>query len=144
MSRSQSVPDFNSYLSREQLDNLFKKQDRITNGVLFPNYKSIEEKVKMMVVYSKETYNKNKNNKKEFKGMSSEEIYNANEVFEKIYGNKIRAVPLFQKMKSRPDDNDLPFFLNGITNRLGYYFPTDKALKMNSYSKSKIYSLMNR
>lgn len=143
VSRSQSVPDFNSYLSREQLDNLFKKQDRITNGVLFPNYKSIEEKVKMMVVYSKETYNKNKNNKKEFKGMSSDEIYNANEAFEKIYGNKIRAVPLFQKMTSRPDDNNLPFFLNGLTNRMSYYFSTDKSLKMNSYSNSKLYNLCN-
>lgn len=141
--RSISAPDFNSYMSREQLNKLFKKKDRITNGVLFPNYKSIEERVKMMVIYSKETYNKLKNNKKEFKGISSDEVYNANETFEKIYGNKIRAVPLFQKMKSRPDDNDLPFFLNGITNRLSYYFPTDKALKMNSYSNSKIYNLCN-
>ena len=141
--RSQSVPDFNSYLSRDQLDKLFKKQDRITNGVLFPNYNSIEERVKMMVIYSKETYNKLKNNKKEFKGISSDEVYNANETFEKIYGNKIRAVPLFQKMKSRPDDNNLPFFLNGLTNRMSYYFSTDKSLKMNSYSNSKLYNLCN-
>ena len=141
--RSQSVPDFNSYLSREQLDKLFKKQDRITNGVLFPNYNSIEERVKMMVIYSKETYCKLKNSKKEFKGISSDEVYNANETFEKIYGNKLRAVPLFQKMKSRPDDNNLPFFLNGLTNRMSYYFSTDKSLKMNSYSNSKLYNLCN-
>lgn len=141
--RSQSVPDFNSYLSRDQLDKLFKKQDRITNGVLFPNYNSIEERVKMMVIYSKGTYNKLKNNKKEFKGISSDEVYNANETFEKIYGNKIRAVPLFQKMKSRPDNNDLPFFLNGLTNRMSYYFSTDKSLKMNNYAKGKLYNLCN-
>ena len=141
--RSQSVPDFNSYLSREQLNKLFKKQDRITNGVLFPNYKSIEERVKMMVIYSKESYNKPKHNKKELKGISSDEVYNANETYEKIYGNKIRAVPLFKKMKSRPENNDLPFFLNGITNRMIYYFSTDKALKMNYYSNSKIYNLCN-
>ena len=141
--RSQSVPDFNSYLSREKLNKLFKKQDRIANGVLFPNYKSIEERVKMMVVYAKKAYNKLNNNKKEFKGISSDEVYNANEAYEKIYGNKIRAVPLFQKMKSRPEDNDLPFFLNGITNRMGYYFSTDKALKMNNYSNSKLYNLCN-
>ena len=144
--RNQSVPDFNSYLSREKLnklDNLLKKNDRITNEVLFPNYKTIEERVKMMVIYSKNTYNKLKNNKKEFKGMSSDEVYNANETFEKIYGNKIRAVPLFKKMTSRPDDNDLPFFLNGITNRLSYYFTSDKSLKMNNYSNRKLYNLRN-
>ena len=140
--RSQSVPDFNSYLSREQLDKLFKKKDRITNGVLFPNYKSIEGGVKMMVIYSKES-KKLKKQKKEFKGISSDEVYNANETFEKIYGHKIRAVPLFQKMTPRPDENDLPFFLNGITNRMSYYFNTGKSLKMNSYSNSKLYNLCN-
>ena len=141
--RSQSVPDFNSYLSREQLDKLFKKKDRITNGVLFPNYKSIEGGVKMMVIYSKGSNNKVKNNPKEFKGMNSDEVYNANETFEKIYGNKIRAVPLFQKMTPRPDNNDLPVFLNGLTNRMSYYFSTGKSLKMNSYSNSKLYNLCN-
>ena len=97
----------------------------------------------MMVIYSKGSNNKVKNNPKEFKGMNSDEIYNANETFEKIYGNKIRAVPLFQKMTPRPDDNDLPVFLNGLTNRMSYYFSTGKSLKMNSYSNSKLYNLCN-
>jgi len=137
-----SAPDFNRYLSREQLNKLFKKKDRITNGVLSPNYKSIESGVKMMVIYSK-AYKKLKNNKKEFKGMSSDEIYNANETFDKIYGNKIKAVPLFEKMTSRPNDNDLPCFLNGLSNRMSYYMSTDKALKMNNYSNSKVYNICN-
>ena len=46
-------------------------------------------------------------------------------------------------MTPRPDDNDLPFFLNGITNRMSYYFSTGKSLKMNSYTNSKLYNLCN-
>ena len=137
-----SAPDFKSYLSREKLNNLFKKKDRITNGVLSPNYKSIESGIKMLALYRK-AYKKLKNNKKEFKGISSDEVYNANETFEKIYGNKIKAVPLFEKMTSRPNDNDLPCFLNGLSNRMSYYMSTDKALKMNNYSNSKVYNICN-
>lgn len=137
-----SAPDFKRYLSREHLNRLFKKKDRIVNGVLSPNYKSIESGIKMMVLY-RNSYKKLKNSKKEFKGMSSDEVYNANETFEKIYGNKIRAVPLFEKMTSRPQDNDLPCFLNGLSNRMSYYMSTDKALKMNNYSNSKVYNICN-
>lgn len=137
-----SVPDFKSYLSREKLNNLFKKKGKITNGVLSPNYKSIEGRVKMMVIYSK-NHQKIKNNPKEFKGMSSDEIYNVNETFEKIYGNKIRAVPIFQKMTSRTNYNKLPFFMNGLSNRMIYYMYTDKTLKMNNYSNSIIYNVRN-
>ena len=96
----------------------------------------------MMVLYRK-AYKNLKNNKKEFKGISSDEVYNANETFEKIYGNKIKAVPLFEKMTSRPNDNDLPCFLNGLSNRMSYYMSTDKALKMNNYSNSKVYNICN-
>ena len=142
INRSCSVPDFNSYLSRDKLNKLFKKKDRITNEVLFPNYKSIEANVKMMVVYSKESNSLKKNiKKKEFKGISSDEVYNANEVFEKIYGNKIRAVPIFKKMTARPEDNNLPFFLNGLTNRMCCNCSNGKSLKMNSYSNSQLYNL---
>ena len=141
--RSQSVPDFNSYLSRDRLNNLFKKKDRITNGDISPNYKSIESGVKMMVKYSKNYNDNSKYNKKRFKGINYEGNYNANEAYEKIYGHKIRVAPAFQKMTPRPEDNDLPFFLNGITNRMIYNNITYKTLKMNSYFNGKIYNICN-
>lgn len=142
--KCQSVPDFKRYLSRDQLNQAFKKKDRISNEVLYPNYKSIEGGVKMMVIYNKE---RNKNNiseyHKKFRGICSSDSYNASDTFEIIYGNKLKAVPLFQKMSSRPINNNLPSFMSGLFNRMCFEISTDKTLKMNNYSNGKLYNLCN-
>ena len=44
-------------------------------------------------------------------------------------------------MTARPEDNNLPFFLNGLTNRMCCNCSNGKSLKMNSYSNSQLYNL---
>ena len=141
MQKNNSAPDFNSYLGRDQL-NQSKKPARIINGELNPNYNSIESAVKTLVIYRKNNWRQKNYKKKGIRGMSSDEIFNASETFEKIYGNKLRAVPLFQKMYHRPDNN-LPLFFNGINNRLMFNTMTTKALMMNNFSGGKLYNLCN-
>ena len=133
------APDFNRYLSRGHLNNLSKRKGRIINGDLSPNYNSIETSTKMMVFYKKSRNRRLKDNRN-LNSLSPINIYDANKTFEKIYGNKYKVVPNFEKMTSRKNDV-LPFFLNGLTNRNIYSMNTDKSLKMNNYSGSKMYNL---
>ena len=139
LKKNKSAPDFNRYLSREYISNLFKKNRRIINGDLTPNYKSIESSNKMMVVYNRSRNHKLKDNRS-LSAVRQKIKYNVNEKFEKIYGNKLKLVPNFEKMTPRKKGN-LPFFLNGLTNRYIYSISNDKSLKMNNYSDRKMYNL---
>ena len=139
LKRNISGPDFNRYLSRDNLNDKNKKKERIINGDLSPNYNSIESSTKMMVFYKKSRNHKLKDNR-DLNYFSSNITYDANKTFEKIYGNKYKVVPNFGKMTPRKY-NKLPFFLNGLTNRNIYITNTEKSLKMNNYSNSKMYNL---
>ena len=137
-----STPDFNRYLSRGNINNLPKKGERIINGELYPNYNSIEAGIKTLV-----HYNRNRKNirifkdKRNFNSLNYNDInYDATKAFEKIYGNKIKSVPDFNKTTSRKK-NELPFFFNDITNRTLFSVWTEKSLIMNNFFGSKLYNL---
>lgn len=134
-----SGPDFNRYLSRDHLNNVFRKNERIINGDLSPNYNCVESGTKMMVFYKKSRNHKLKDNRS-LNIMDTNIIFDASKTFDKIYGNKYKVVPNFEKMTPRKN-NKLPFFFNGLTNRNIYSMSTDKSLKMNNFSNSKIYNL---
>ena len=103
--------------------------------ILYPNYKSIEERVKMMVVYNNQKPVNKKNKINEFKGINLNDLYDASQSYEKIYGNKLSSVPNFEKMISRPTDSILPSFMKGIYNGMSSYINTDKNLILNSDKK---------
>jgi len=93
-----------------------------------------------MMVFYKKSRNRRLKDNRNLNSLSPNNIYDANKTFEKIYGNKYKVVPNFEKMTSRKNDV-LPFFLNGLTNRNIYSMNIDKSLKMNNYSGSKMYNL---
>ena len=116
--KQNSVIDFEKTTGRENIFTDIKNRDNTPRAELHPNYNSIEERVKMMVVY------KNKENKKEMHNMRQrnyEEYYATNENFENIYGHRLKSVPNFKQMMSRPTNNNLPIFMSGIYNRMFEY-----------------------
>ena len=137
--KNKSGPDFNRYLSRDHLNNIFKKNERIINGELSPNYNSVESSNKMMVNYKKSRNRKLRDNRT-LNSFSFNIIFDANKAFDKLYGNKYKVVPNFEKMIPRKND-ELPFFFHGLTNRNIYSMNTEKSMKMNYYSNSKLYNL---
>ena len=111
-------------------------------GVYYPNYNYIKERTKNMVLYhpvnkGNDGIKKFKNNK--FKGITSNDIFNASDAFNKIEVHKSSMTPKFEKMISRPSDKNLPFFMQKIFNRFGADIITDKSLKLNNFSNSKTY-----
>ena len=133
------APDFNRYMSRDQLNELFKnKKKQLTNEELFPNYHSIETGTKMMVFYNTTHNHKLKDNRNihSYRNINFSPI----NIFENIYGNKLKVVPNFEKMLSR-ERKDLPCYLNGITSRNICIVNTDKSFKMNNYKNSTMYNL---
>ena len=100
-------------------------------------------------MFVKYNNNKNKGGKKEkgiknkiinFEGIKTNELlYDANYTFEKIYGNRLRAVPLFHKMMARPNDINLPSYMKGLYSRIGLYLTNEKTLQMNNYENAKMY-----
>ena len=74
----------------------------------------------MMVVY-KNKEKQDKNNSNEIRKGNWEEYYSTTESYEKIYGHKLKTVPNFKQMMSRPNNNNLPTFMNGIHNRMYEY-----------------------
>ena len=92
-----------------------------------------------MVFYSKSRNHKLKDNRKLI-SMDNTKTFDANKTFEKIYGNKLKVVPNFEKMISRKYDK-LPFFLYGVTNRNIFITSTAKSLKSNNYFNSEMYDL---
>ena len=133
------APDFNRYMSRDQLNKLFKgKNNQITNEEIFPNYHSIETGTKMMVFYNTSHNHKLKDNRNIhfYKNINFSPI----NIFENIYGNKLKVVPNFKKMLPR-ESKDLPCYLNGITSRNNCLVNTGKSFKMNNYFNSTMYNL---
>ena len=126
--KQKSVIDFKKTSGRQ---NLFKYQ-MIRNSTprvdLHPNYSSIEERVKMMVVYKNK---QEKNDSNEIRKGNWEEYYSTTESYEKIYGHKLKSVPNFKQMMSRTNINNLPTFMNGIHNRM-YEYNLEMNL-MNNY-----------
>ena len=147
MKKCKSVLNFGKYLDYEKIEKKIKKNQKINRiqNILNPNYSSIEGNVKMFVKYNN---NKNKGGKKEkgiknkiinFEGINTNELlYDANYTFEKIYGNRLRAVPLFHKM-ARPNDINLPSYMKGLYSRIGLYLTNEKTLQMNNYENAKMY-----
>ena len=118
--KQKSVIDFKKASGRQNLFDDQLKRNNTPRVDLHPNYNSIEEKVKMMVVY-KNKEKREKNNSNEIRKGNWEEYYSTTESYEKIYGHKLKTVPNFKQMMSRPNNNNLPTFMNGIHNRMYEY-----------------------
>ena len=119
-----SVINFKKNTGRKNLfDNNIKNGNNTPRIILHPNYNCIEERVKMMVTYKNDN-NKNKENKKiNLRNAIWDGYYSTTEIFENIYGHKLKSVPNFRQMKSRPSDGKLPSFMKGINNRMCDYNP---------------------
>ena len=138
-----SAPDFNRYLGRfNENKHIGQKIQRSNENVYYPNYDSILERPKMLVIYGNQNKKENKTTKNfntKFKGMSSSDIFSASDAFEKYKLYKPKIVPIFEKMTSRPSNKSLPSFMQGIYNRLASDAMTDKSLKLNNYSNGDNY-----
>ena len=137
-------PDFKRSLDLEKIARKKKRLQKIplSKVDLIPNYSSIEGNFKSFVNYKIKKVHLKRT--KKFVGINTSEIlYDPIKTFEKIYGNKMRSVPLFYKMKSRPSDINLPSFMKGMYSRLGLEISNDKTLKMNNYINSKMYRSQN-
>ena len=133
--------DFKKCLSREYISNYKINHENKHISVFNPNYNSVEGKMKMMVLYKDYYKNECKKNSKnkinEFKGINLIDLYDLNECYDKIYGNKLNKVPKFENMISRPNDDKLPSFMKGIYNGMSSYISTEKSLILNNYSGKK-------
>ena len=136
-------PDFSRYLDLEKVERKKKRLQKVAMSKidLMPNYSSIEGDIKTFV-----NYNKSRNiiplkrKIKNFEGINSSEfLYDAGKTYDTIYGHKMKSVPKFYNMISRPNDINLPTFMKGLYSRIGLELSTEKALKMNNYENSKIY-----
>lgn len=136
--KCKSIPDFNRCIGRDYLQKLERKKNVDSNEMYYPNYNSVEERVKMMVVYNK---NKHKKKENKFVGINSSELFNMADSFEKIYGNKYKVVPKFEKMLSRPEDKTLPSFMKQLFNKMSAYVITDKTLQLNNFSNGEYYDI---
>jgi len=135
--KGKSVPDFGRCISRDYLYKLDKKLFIESNDDLNPNYNSVKERVHEINLHSGK--NNSAKASKRIKGIKSSELFNLTQNFENIYGHRMKAVPNFEKMSSRPTDKILPSFMKGMCNRMSYYLNTDKSLKLNNYSNRDTY-----
>ena len=143
INRCKSVMEFGKYLDYEKQQKKIQKNQEINRlrDILYPNYSYIKGETKTFVKYNnKNNEKKGKNKTIKFEGINTNELlYDANYTFEKIYGNKIRAVPIFHKMMARPNDINLPSYMKGLYNRMGLYLTSEKTLKMNNHENAKLY-----
>ena len=134
--KCKSIPNFDRCLGREYLEKLARKKFIDFNDIYYPNYNSVNERVKMMVIYNK---SKIKNIEEKFKGIRANELFDLTNSFEQIYGHKFKVVPKFEKMVTRPNDKVLPSFMKDMFNKMSCYLITDKTLKLNNYSNGNIH-----
>ena len=141
--KSRTIIDFKKSLGRYPENKHFDKRIRNSNqGIYNPNYNCVKERTKMMVLYGdknkKFLFEKNYNENK-FKGLNSTDIFSSSDAFDKFNINKTKFSLKFEKMTSRPQDKNLPCFMQGLYNRLASNLITDKSLKLNNYSNGKSY-----
>ena len=138
-SKKNSVVDFKKILSRQKLDKNKKEIIRIKTQ-LKPNYNYINERLKIFQ-YRKE---KNFNKKFDFRNLNWDEYYPTMESFDYIYGHKLKSVPNFIQMISRPNDNDLPSYMYGIHNGMCEFNPDLNLNYDNSTDKNNISEINNK
>ena len=139
--KCRTIIDFKKSLGRYPKDkNLNKKLANTYQGIYYPNYDFVKERIKMMVLYE----NKNnghetiKNfNENKFKGLNSTDFFSSIDVFDKLCIHRPKFVLKFEKMTPRPQDKNLPSFMKGLYNRIGTNIMTDKSLKLNNYSNGE-------
>lgn len=141
--KCKSVLEFGKYIDYEKIQKRIQKNQQIfrLKDILNPNYSYIEGETKMFVNYNSNiTKKKPKNKKIEFEGINTNELlYDANFTFDKIYGNKMKAVPIFHKMMARPNNVNLPSYMKGLYSRIGLHLTSEKTLQMNNYENAKMY-----
>ena len=130
------------YFNKTNKIKFFKTYESRPICVLYPNYNSIEERVKMMVTYkSQKSLFKKKN---EFKGINLIDLYDPNKSYEKIYGHKLSHVPNFEKMISRPKNDEFPSFMQGLYNGMSSCFNIQNNLILNNFTERKNYEEKNK
>ena len=139
--KSRTIINFKKFLGWYPKDkNLNKKLASSYQGIYYPNYDSVMERTKMMVLYEnkqnrqekRKNYNENK-----FKGLNSTDYFGSIDAFDKFSIKKPKFVLKFEKMTPRPQDKNLPSFMKELYNRLGTNIMTDKSLKLNNYSNGE-------
>lgn len=132
-------PDFEKTISREYYDNLSDHKAALIPFSL-PNFKQVRERPLTMVVYERPTYTKKKERKLT---RITPDMYNdIYRYIEKINNHK-RCLQLnFEKMKSRPNEEDspLPSYMKKLASRGACEKMTDISLKMNNYAEGKFLS----
>ena len=143
INKCKSVLEFSKYMDYAKLEKKIQKKQQIfrIKDIINPNYSYIEGEIKMFVKYGSPKHSKKVKNKKiEFEGINTNELlYDASQTFDRIYGNKMKAVPLFHKMIARPNDINLPSYMKGLYSRMGLFLTSEKTLQMNNYENSKMY-----
>ena len=139
--KCRTIIDFKKSLGRYPKEkNLNKELANSYQGIYYPNYDSVKERIKMMVLYGNKNngQEKIKNfNENKFKGLNSTDFFSSIDVFDKLCIHKPKFVLKFEKMTPRPQDKNLPSFMKGLYNRLGSNIMTDKSLKLNNYSNGE-------
>ena len=139
--KCRTIIDFKKALGRYPKESsLNKKLANSYQGIYYPNYNSVKERIKMMVLYGKKNkeHDTQKNfNDNKFKGLNSTDFFSSRDVYDKLSVHRQNFVPKFEKMTPRPQDKKLPSFMKGLYNRLGSNIMTDKSLKLNNYSNGE-------
>ena len=134
-------PYFKSKLDLEKIE---RKKKRLENMEIYkivyiPNYSSIDVNIKSFVNYNIKK-NTIKKKPREFIGINTSEfLYDPSNIYEKIYGYKMKSAPKFQQIIERPDNINLPNYMKGFNTRIGLEFNSEKTLKMNNFENGKIY-----
>ena len=135
---SLKVPNFNKMLGREYLSKLNYQEEPI-HPQINPNWKAVQPKCIMKVIYSHIPHNKKTVN--EFKGMGDEVTFDINKLFHK-YNNHIETKSIyFNKMTGRTNNKEgsiLPSYMTNLANRNSCSNFNEKSLLMNNYAEGKL------
>ena len=141
-----NAPDFNKCLSRESLSKLEDNKTSVT-PYLFPNFEAVRPKPIMMVVYDRKKHKINRVQSASLLNLNNRNYYDENKALNKINNHIEVHPPDFDRMKSRPiDDDPLPSYMKKIYDRNSCYGISAYSLKLNnfknrdsSYSKSSFW-----
>lgn len=130
------APDFGRIISRETL-NIREENKKGVIPFSMPNFKHTRERPIMMVVYDKKVHRRRMKNN-DIKVFDPSLLYDPYKVLGKINNHTESHATNFNKIKSRPcDNNPLPSYMKQIHTKSTCYLVTEDSLKMNNYADSK-------
>ena len=125
--------NFSKNLSREQYNYIKRNREGI-RPFFNPKYNLVEPRSLTMVSYNQKS--KGKSMPKRLAGVDINLFYDPDKIINKINNHKQISVPLFKYMSNKNEENGkFPSHMQNIFNRSSLEIMTEKALKMNNYSK---------